>query len=513
MPKPLYDIQNALAQFDIDAAELHHIQQTGALVNDTRVIRPNDIFCAVIGHAQDGRQYIEQAIELGAQLIISECQSEQLHGQVIEKSVAENKGIVVQFYQLNDKLFDLCQHYYQAPQDALRIVGITGTNGKTSTSQLIAQLINAVSTSNCGVIGTNGAGVLPELSPILNTTPGATELTGLLAGFANQGIKHVAMEVSSHALEQKRVKPDLFDVAVFTNLSRDHLDYHETMEAYGNAKLAIFSDNPAQTAVVNGDDEFIQTWLKQVKQRSLIVYGSTESVKQHSNYLYTSNIECHDAGTRFTLSTENADYTVNSPLIGQFNVENLLAAIGSLSALGFELESIVKAVSTLNAIDGRMELFAKANKPSAVVDYAHTPDALEKALKACRAHCSGKLHVVFGCGGDRDKGKRSEMGEIAETYADSVVITNDNPRTEAPEMIVADILKGLTKPEKAMIVLDRTQAVNTALNHAAAGDIVLLAGKGHEDYIIIGEQKIDYNERKLVSDYYANDIDNFGAKS
>ncbi|QOL25907.1 UDP-N-acetylmuramoyl-L-alanyl-D-glutamate--2,6-diaminopimelate ligase [Thalassotalea sp. LPB0316] len=512
MLNPVYNISQTLASFGIEATELENIGQTNALVNDTRVLNENDVFCAVIGSTLDGRQYIDNAIELGAKLVIAECQSQQLHGQVLAKTVAGKSTLVVQFYQLNEQLFELCQHYYQMPQQSLKIVGITGTNGKTSTSQILAQLIDLCQqTSACAVIGTNGAGVLPTLSPILNTTPGATELMGLLAKFAHQSLSHVAMEVSSHALEQKRVKNDLFDVAVFTNLSRDHLDYHQTMAAYGAAKLAIFSGDEKQTAVVNGDDEFIKEWLSEALTQPVIVYGCGIEITQHRDYFYATNIRCHDAGTRFELHTPTERHQINSPLIGRFNIENLLAAMASAQALGFDLPTIIGAVEKIQPIDGRMELFAQVGKPSAVVDYAHTPDALEKALVACRAHCQGKLHVVFGCGGDRDKGKRPEMGRVAEQNADCLIITNDNPRTEAPEMIVADILQGLQQPEKARVVLDRKQAVNTVISHASEGDMVLLAGKGHEDYIIIGEQKIDYNERQLVSSYYTNSNTIIGA--
>ena len=499
-----YHITSTLTKFGINHPSLEALSPTKNLVNDTRTLVENDIFFAVIGTTQDGREYIESAIEKGASLIISECQHVQLHGQVLEKTVADRTAIVVQFYQLNEKLIEFSAHYYQSPQLTMDVIGVTGTNGKTSTTQLIGQLIDAVSskTPACGIIGTNGAGSLDALAPIMNTTPGATELMGLFAQFRSQQLTHVVMEVSSHALEQKRVSADLFDVAVFTNLSRDHLDYHQTMEAYGEAKLSIFKEFSSQVAVVNGDEKVIQDWLAKSPDQDIIVFGQAESVKSFPLYLHAKDIVCHDSGTSFILDASGHEFQINSPLIGTFNVDNLLAAIGSVLALGVELEQVIQAISSTKAIDGRMELFAHSSMPSVVVDYAHTPDALEKALIACRAHCEGKLFVVFGCGGDRDKGKRSEMGRIAEQGADSVLITNDNPRTESPEMIVADILKGLDKPEKAMIVLDRKQAVSAVLKNAQPGDMVLLAGKGHEDYIIIGEDKVDYNERELVSTYY-----------
>lgn len=497
-----FDIRSTLTEFDIDSVLLTELSKTNAIVNDSRIVKDGDIFCAVVGHALDGRQYIEKAIELGAALIISQCQNDKLHGQVLHKQHAKKTVPVVQFYQLNDHLFRLCELYYQTPQKALTMIGITGTNGKTSTSQLIAQLISKVN-KTCAVIGTNGAGVLPTLTPIVNTTPGASELMTLLTNFRAENISHVSMEVSSHALAQHRVEGCLFDIAVFTNLSRDHLDYHQTMAAYEQAKLAIFSQSNDQVAVVNGDDEVIQRWLKNKPSQPITVYGKTPSVSAFGQYLYAKNIIAHHHGTDFELDTPTKSYKITSPLIGDFNIDNLLAAIATVNAVGVTLEEIQSVISQLEATTGRMELFSAPNTSSTVVDYAHTPDALEKALLACRAHCQGKLWVVFGCGGDRDKGKRPEMGEIAERLADEVIITNDNPRTEAPEFIVADILKGLNKPERATIMLDREQAVLTTIKTASETDIVLLAGKGHEDYIIIGDRTIAYNERELVSNYYS----------
>ncbi|WP_281560712.1 UDP-N-acetylmuramoyl-L-alanyl-D-glutamate--2,6-diaminopimelate ligase [Thalassomonas sp. RHCl1] len=493
-----FAIDQALGLFDISIEPL----ATGNLVNDSREIQPGDIFCAVLGTNQDGRQHIEKAVLAGANLVIAQCQHHLQHGNIIKRSFGEKSVNLVQFYQLDSKLYDLARAYYREPQAAMTITGITGTNGKTSTSQIIAKLLSAYR-QECAIIGTVGAGALDALKPIANTTPGPTQLHQLLAEFSGQGISDVAMEVSSHALTQKRVCPSLLDIAVFTNLSRDHLDYHQTMENYAEAKFSIFTGEAGQIAILNGDDNWAREKLANWPQaQPVIVFGRNEQVKSFSQYLYAGNIKATADGTSFTLDTHLGRFEINSPLMGDFNVDNLLAAIAVLLAKDLPLDALAAAVKTITPILGRMENISAPGKATAVVDYAHTPDALEKALLACRRHCQGQLWLVFGCGGDRDKGKRPQMGKIAEQLADHVVITNDNPRFEAAELIVGDILAGCEKTEKMTVILDRSQAVLSALSRAKAGDMVLLAGKGHEDYIIIKDEKIEYNERELVLGFF-----------
>jgi UDP-N-acetylmuramoyl-L-alanyl-D-glutamate--2,6-diaminopimelate ligase len=311
------------------------------------------------------------------------------------------------------------------------------------------------------------------------------------------------MEVSSHALVQQRVSPALFDIAVFTNLSRDHLDYHQTMAAYAAAKKQLFLDNENQIAIMNADDATTQEWLTQWQHHeNLWLYSIEQPVTQTSHYLRATNIAHHQQGIRFTLVTPNGDYEIASPLMGRFNIENLLAAISVLAAQQVAIADIVPHIPAIKTVMGRMETFSQRDKATTVVDYAHTPDGLKQALIACRQHCTGDIWLIFGCGGDRDKGKRAEMGEIAEQLADHVVITNDNPRTEAPEFIAQDILSGCKRPERVTIMLDRLQAIKTTIAKAKANDIVLLAGKGHEDYIEINHERIPYNERAFVASLY-----------
>jgi UDP-N-acetylmuramoyl-L-alanyl-D-glutamate--2,6-diaminopimelate ligase len=480
-------------------------EKSANLVNDTRAIERDDVFCAVIGTVRDGREFIQQALSADCAMVLVETLKPAEHGQLIWTVNANRISVpVLSYYQLNEKLFAVAKAFYGMPEDKLNIIGITGTNGKTSTSQIIANLLDECQ-RNCAVIGTTGAGKLAQLQVIENTTPGATQLQQLLALFAEEKISDVAMEVSSHALSQKRVTTELFNIAVFTNLTHDHLDYHKTMAAYAAAKHEIFSGSAEQVAVLNGDDLQAQAWLESwPNAQPLVVYGRDENIRHYSRFVQASNINHHAAGVSFELHTEQGQCQIHSQLLGDFNVENLLAAIAVLMVEKIPLNTISQAVSHLSPIIGRMEAFSAESKPTAVVDYAHTPDALSSALDACRLHCHGKLWVVFGCGGDRDTGKRALMAQVAETKADHIIVTNDNPRTEDPDVIADAILAALSIADNAIKILDREQAVLTALSQADANDVVLCAGKGHEDYIIFGHEKQPYDEREVVRSFYAS---------
>jgi len=497
-------IQQVLSQFNI-IAKVELSPKTRHLVNDTRSLKEGDIFCAINGTKQLGRDYIPQALKNNCQLILVECDDIAEHGKHSKQiNSLQQAVVIIEFYQLNKQLFELAKSFYQSPQQRLHIIGITGTNGKTSTSQMIAKLL-AASGKTCSVIGTNGAGQVDQLQPIVNTTPGATELHQLLNGFVEKKQQYVAMEVSSHALEQGRVRAPLFATAVFTNLSRDHLDYHQTMTNYAQAKYQLFSQSTEQMAVINGDDSYAQQWLNSwADKQNLIVYGRGSEITKYEKHLQAVDIQHQQNGVQFLLNSHLGTVNFTSPLIGDFNIDNLLAAIAVLVNENVALEDIAQAVKTLTPVDGRMEGFSATDLPLAVVDYAHTPDALENALIACRQHCQGALWVVFGCGGDRDTGKRPLMGEIAERQSDHVIVTNDNPRTENPEQIAKQILAGCKQPEKITVMLTRQQAVLSALKKANKNDVILFAGKGHENYIVVGEHHIPYNERELVRSTYAH---------
>jgi UDP-N-acetylmuramoyl-L-alanyl-D-glutamate--2,6-diaminopimelate ligase len=476
----------------------------GDLVNDTRKIKTGDVFCAVIGSQKSGNDFIAQAILSGCSLIISECKRADQHGKMVYLPTEDSGKRIPQvyFYQLNKQLFSFAKAYYQNPQKNMTMIGITGTNGKTSTSQIISKLL-ASCQERTAVIGTNGAGQIDALQSLENTTPAATQLHQLMAEFSVDNCKNVAMEISSHALEQRRVTADLLDIAVFTNLTRDHLDYHITMENYAEAKYKIFSQESEQIAVINGDDEQGKTWLAHwPNKQPVVVYGKDIIISNYPVYVQATEINTSASGVKFMLNTHLGKQEIESALIGDFNVENLLAAIAVLLSKNISLSNIALAVKSLTPIIGRMEAFKADNKTTTIVDYAHTPDALISALDACRSHCVGDLWVVFGCGGDRDKGKRPLMAQAAENGADHVVFTSDNPRTEQAENIVADMLKGCLKPEKITVLLERELAIIATLAKAKADDMILLAGKGHEEYIVIGDEKINYNEREFVKSIY-----------
>ena len=503
MPNPSrFSINLALNAFNVTTNIELTENPERQMVNDSRLVKTGDIFAATLGCISDGRDYIEKAINLGAELVIAQTESANEHGKVTKR----NNVNVVSFYQLNEHLFILSSLYYSQPSKKLVSIGITGTNGKTTISQIVSQLFEFCGKS-CAIIGTTGAGKLNALTPINNTTPGPTELNKLLSEFVSNNITHVAMEISSHALEQKRITPSVIDVAVFTNLSRDHLDYHLTMEKYAEAKFKIFTQTSKQIAVINGDEDIAKQWLETLNtQQPVFVYGLSESIKNNERYVMASHITHTSSGVEFLLNTHLGNITINSALMGLFNISNVLASVAVLLSQRYSLVGIASAINHLSPIIGRMEMFHADNKPTAIVDFAHTPDALENALIACKSHCEGKLWVVFGCGGDRDQGKRSLMGMVAEKNADYVVITNDNPRTESPESIVKDIINGCKHPKEIEVELDRKQAVLNTINNAGINDTILFAGKGHENYILMGTEKHYYNERELLQSIYVDEV-------
>ncbi|WP_394172676.1 UDP-N-acetylmuramoyl-L-alanyl-D-glutamate--2,6-diaminopimelate ligase [Thalassotalea litorea] len=504
-----YSITSALAKFKIaldpklDADKKH-------IVNDSRQVKSGDIFAAVRGTQGQGHVFIEAALLAGASMILIDIDDEAGHGQLRWLEGPYQAVAAIEFYNLGQQLAALAGEYYQHPAKSMTLYGVTGTNGKTSCCQLIAQMLNYVNKPSA-IIGTLGAGPVDDLVTINNTTPGPTLLQALLAEFKQNALLNVAMEVSSHALDQKRLLPELIDVAIFTNLSRDHLDYHGSMQAYGDAKGKLFVTSHRQRWVLNADDKQSKSYLRQkTDDNPVVMFSSTQSLADVKSqftradfYLVATAIECHPKGLAFTIQSSWGDANIITPLLGRFNVDNLLACLSALLIQGYDLNALVDAAAHLKAVAGRMEAFGNDRSVTAVVDYAHTPDALENALKACRYHNPDNLWVVFGCGGDRDKGKRPLMAQVAQQFADRLIITNDNPRSEDPQSIVDDIVAGLSDNHAATVILERRQAVTDSLSQAGANDMVLLAGKGHEDYMIIGEQRIDYDERALVADYFS----------
>jgi UDP-N-acetylmuramoyl-L-alanyl-D-glutamate--2,6-diaminopimelate ligase len=384
---------------------------------------------------------------------------------------------------LRAQLGEIASRFFDRPSETLRVIGVTGTNGKTSIVQLLANALDGLG-SRAATIGTLGAGLVGAIDAGERTTPDVISVHALLAQFRDAGAQSVAMEVSSHALDQHRVDAVAFDLAVFTNLTRDHLDYHGDMAAYGAAKAKLFAWPGLQAAVINVDDAFgrelAATLPHGVGRYRYGVDGADAEIR-------ATAVRTGSDGLRFALATPWGEGEIASPLLGRFNVANLLAVAGCLGALGYTFAQIQDALARLRPVAGRMSRLGGGDSaPLVVVDYAHTPDALEQALTSLRAHCAGRLVCVFGCGGDRDRGKRPQMGAIAERLADRIIVTDDNPRSEDGDAIVADIVAGLANPRATTIQRDRARAIALALAQARAGDVVLIAGKGHEPYQEIG---------------------------
>lgn len=435
------------------------------LALDSRKVAPGYLFLAVPGLRHDGRDHIQQAIAAGAAAVAYEAAD----GFSVEAALP-----LVPVSQLAAELSTIAGRFHGQPAERLGLIGVTGTNGKTSVSQMIAQALNGVQ-QPCGVIGTLGSGMPGALLDHGMTTPDALAVQEQLASLLALGAERVCMEVSSHALEQGRVAALQFDVGVFTNLSRDHLDYHGDMASYGAAKARLFSQSRA--AVINVDDGFGRQLAKGCPVPLL-----TYSLNNENADLYCSDIRFDGEGIQARLHTPAGSAELRSPLLGTFNLANVLAVAGTLLTLQVPLAQVVALVADLLPPDGRMQRLGGQGQPVVVIDYAHTPDALEKALAALRAHVVGRLVCVFGCGGDRDRGKRPLMGRIAEQGADLIVVTDDNPRTEVSSAIIDEILAGIERPRQAIVIANRAEAINQTIARAEPGDVILLAGKGHETY-------------------------------
>ncbi|GLQ50712.1 UDP-N-acetylmuramoyl-L-alanyl-D-glutamate--2,6-diaminopimelate ligase [Dyella flava] len=442
------------------------------LALDSRAVRRGDAFFALRGTRGHGIEFVQGAIQRGASVVLAEAPP---------CGLERDPGVPVLWIDgLHTFVGEIASRFFGRPSESMRVIGVTGTNGKTSTVQLLAQALEKLG-HRTATIGTLGAGLHGQLREGERTTPDAIAVQRLMAEFRRDGATHVAMEVSSHALEQGRVAAMDFDVAAFTNLTRDHLDYHGSMQAYGAAKAKLFAWPTLQAAVINTDDAFGHELVGKLAPSVRALTLSSAGDAQAS--IAAGDIVTSAEGVAFQLRTPWGEHRVRSRLLGRFNVANLLTLVGCLGALGESFERIIDAVESLEPVNGRMNRIGGVQGlPLVVVDYAHTPDALEQALTALRAHCEARLICVFGCGGERDPGKRPQMGEIAERLADIVIVTDDNPRGEDGDLIVSQILAGMQQPQAASVQRDREAAIRAALQMARGGDVVLIAGKGHETY-------------------------------
>lgn len=452
------------------------------LTLDSRRVQAGDLFLALAGEVYDGRHFIEQAVANGAVAIAAEAP---VHGFV--------DALPVPLLEVPGLLQDvgrIAARFYAEPSRHMQLVGVTGTNGKTTTVRLIAQLLRKLGRA-CGTIGTLGASLDERIVSARNTTPDAPGLQRQLADWRDQSVTHVAMEVSSHALVQGRVNGIHFDTAVFTNLSRDHLDYHGDMETYARAKMRLFACEGLGHALINADDGCADLLLAHARMcgcSDVLTYSlrSTDADIRVRGLTYSAR------GASGRIATPWGDGLFESPLSGDFNVSNLAAAIACIVLDGVPLADVLAVVPSLEAVPGRLQSVPNNLGIQVLVDYAHTPDALAQVLRAIRPSVSGSLITVFGCGGDRDPGKRAIMGRMACEGSDRVIVTSDNPRTENPRAIADNIAAGCTGDFE--LEVDRALAIGRAIAEAGEGDCVLIAGKGHEDYQIVEEQRLHFSD-------------------
>lgn len=458
------------------------------LTLDSRQIEPGFLFFAF----NDGLSYQKIAQQKGAIATLIEAQDP---SQAIYQ---QGEMLIIPIVNLQYVMAELAAHFYGYPVQSLQIIGVTGTSGKTSCTQLIAQLF-ATQQIRCGIIGTLGYGFYGELSETGFTTPDALRLQFILSDLVKRGATVVAMEVSSHSIHQKRIQGIAFDVGIFTNLSQDHLDYHGDMQAYAAVKKSFFTDFPQKNIVLNLDDGHGAKWLTELKNKTTYTY-TTENNSEASVYVEQLNLNLH--GIQALIHTPWGGGSTTIPLIGEFNLSNILAALIAVKlSTTLSVATLIENLKFLKPVAGRMQLLGGENKPLIVVDYAHKPDALEKVLKTLRAHTKGKLICVFGCGGERDQGKRPLMAAIAENLADQVIVTNDNPRHEKAEEIADQIFGGFKYPERALRLLNRSHAIEKSIQCAKSGDCILIAGKGAEHYQQIGDEKIPFDDVLEVNRY------------
>lgn len=458
---------------------LKHIPAQGMAL-DSRMIMPGDLFIAVSGQQQDGRAFINQAIQKGAIAVLLESQD----------NLPDLNVPVLKISDLKNKIGQIAACFFKTPLDQMQFIGVTGTNGKTTTTHWIAHLLGSAKVP-CGIIGTQGYGFLDALTLGTHTTPDPVSLYRQIHALYQQNATAIAMEVSSHALSQARVQGLRFETGVFTNLGHDHLDYHGTQAEYLREKEKLFENYTDKNAVFNIDDPMGRQMFEKFKQDSkLNCYGVSLSLLE--------KLEISDRGLCAKIVSPFGTGFLEAPILGEFNLTNLLMAITVASLHGVPFQTILERTKSLKAIPGRMERFCEKTAPQVVVDYAHTPEALRLVLQALRPHCTGQLWCVFGCGGDRDREKRPKMVKIAQAFSDRVILTQDNPRTEGLEQIFSDMLKGSEDPDLISIELDRTNAINLAIQVAKTQDCILIAGKGDEPFHLVEGKRIPYQDSAVV---------------
>ncbi|MBR0351945.1 MAG: UDP-N-acetylmuramoyl-L-alanyl-D-glutamate--2,6-diaminopimelate ligase [Oscillospiraceae bacterium] len=456
--------------------------EIGGISYDSRKTQPGDIFVAISGFETDGHKYIEAALKNGAAVILCE-----------RKPQCECSFVVTDNSRY--ALAIASKNFFDDPAGKMTVIGLTGTNGKTTTSYLLKHIIEECTGAKTGLVGTINNLIGSEIIPTEHTTPESFELQKLLAEMNDAGCSYVIMEVSSHSLKLDRVAGIRFDVAEFTNLTQDHLDFHKSMDDYAASKKKLFSC--CNTACINLDDEWSSYFLD-----GLSCMVNTYSIQDSSAEYYADEILCTEKGASFTVHYKNECRNVHIPIPGLFSVHNALGALAVCCSAGLDFNSCCDALCSAKGVKGRLEIVDSEEDFTVIIDYAHTPDALKNVLNTLRPLTKGRLITLFGCGGDRDRTKRSIMGSVAAELSDLCIVTSDNPRTEDPIEIIHDIMPGVYAYNTPYTVIsDRIEAIHWAIDNAARGDVILLAGKGHEDYQIIGHVKHHMDEREIVSSY------------
>jgi UDP-N-acetylmuramoyl-L-alanyl-D-glutamate--2,6-diaminopimelate ligase len=491
MPAEHLNTNPTLAQLLQGFAVAPDISISG-VASDSRQIGAGDLFLACGGENSHGLDFADDVVRAGAAAIAWDSST--------TTEVPTFDGVVaIPVAGLNEHLGEIANRFYGFPSQSMHVVGVTGTNGKTTVAWLIAQCLERLG-KPCGYIGTLGSGIGEIDGADGMTTPAAVELHGRFAEFRDAGAVSTAIEVSSHALAQNRIDGISFDSVLFTNLSRDHLDYHGDMKCYAETKARLFLDHNAAHRVINVDSEFGAELANRCGLTAVMVSTDVERTAAGQFFVSVSSVNTTNDGSQIGIHSSWGDSKFTLPLPGNFNVENAVIVLAFLLQHGVSMDDACRALSQAEAPPGRLQrVQSTQDSPAVYIDYAHTPAAIEVVLSALREHCKGKLWCVFGCGGDRDAGKRPLMGQAAERLADHIVITNDNPRTESPDKIISDIIAGLASADDATVIADRAAAIAWTIAAAGPSDIVLLAGKGHEGYQLIGNERLNFSDYSVAS--------------
>jgi len=485
MPAEHLNTQATLAELLDGFADAPELAIDGIAL-DSRKVDDGFLFLACKGATHHGLDFYKHVVAAGAVAIAFDSTT--------AKCLPDNIEIpLIPVANLTAQVGEIANRFFAFPSQQIKVVAVTGTNGKSTVAWLLAQCLDILGMP-CAYTGTLGYGVGELSNDDDMTSPDVVELHKRLAEFVAAGAQYAAIEVSSHALDQRRVDGVRFDTTMFTNLSRDHLDYHGDMRAYGEAKAKLFIDHPATRRIINLDSEFGTQLASRCREDVITVSTHFDRVANGRPYVFVRSVVSNVNGSELAIQSAWGEGRFDLPLVGDFNVANALLVLAYLLAADVELERACDALSQVSAPPGRMQRVVANNGPAVYIDYAHTPGAIEVALRALRSHTRGRVYCVFGCGGDRDSGKRPLMGRAAERLADAVVITNDNPRSEKPENIIAEILAGLASAASATVIEDRGAAIVWAIADARENDVVLIAGKGHENYQIIGDQRLDFSD-------------------